>query len=99
MLLHTLSNPCGNRPLGVFWGSTYIGSPGNWAATKVLNREKLFRLSIEVHWSHRFIVAGYQTRNGERRNEYLQVEAVSYRPPGTEVNLLNGVTFSLPEKR
>uniref|UniRef100_A0A1D1XY27 ABC transporter I family member 11, chloroplastic n=1 Tax=Anthurium amnicola TaxID=1678845 RepID=A0A1D1XY27_9ARAE len=28
----------------------------------------------------------------------LQVRSVSYCPPGTEHNLLNGVTFSLPEK-
>lgn len=29
----------------------------------------------------------------------LKIKDVSYRPPGTQVNLLNGVSFSLPEKR
>ncbi|XVE84181.1 hypothetical protein DITRI_Ditri16bG0149300 [Diplodiscus trichospermus] len=28
----------------------------------------------------------------------LEVKDVYYRPPGTEINLLNGVSFSLPEK-
>ncbi|XP_022773636.1 ABC transporter I family member 11, chloroplastic isoform X3 [Durio zibethinus] len=28
----------------------------------------------------------------------LEVKDVHYRPPGTQVNLLNGVSFSLPEK-
>lgn len=29
----------------------------------------------------------------------FQVKDVSYRPPGTQINLLNGVNISLPEKR
>ncbi|XP_059638480.1 ABC transporter I family member 11, chloroplastic isoform X1 [Cornus florida] len=28
----------------------------------------------------------------------FEVRVVSYRPPGTQINLLNGVSFSLPEK-
>lgn len=30
---------------------------------------------------------------------YFKVKDVCYRPPGTEVNILNGVSFSLPQKR
>ncbi|KAK3036420.1 hypothetical protein RJ639_030019 [Escallonia herrerae] len=29
----------------------------------------------------------------------FEIRDVRYRPPGTEINLLNGVSFSLPEKR
>ncbi|MCO5573406.1 hypothetical protein L7F22_027177 [Adiantum nelumboides] len=32
------------------------------------------------------------------RSQFLQVKNVSYRPPGTEVNLLDHVSFELPEK-
>lgn len=34
----------------------------------------------------------------QNKRDFLQVEGVSYRPPGTEVNLLDHVTFGLPEK-
>jgi hypothetical protein len=30
---------------------------------------------------------------------FSQVEGVSYRPPGTQLNLLNNVSLSLPDKR
>uniref|UniRef100_A0A2P2MUC1 ABC transporter I family member 11ic isoform X2 n=1 Tax=Rhizophora mucronata TaxID=61149 RepID=A0A2P2MUC1_RHIMU len=29
----------------------------------------------------------------------FKVRDVSYRPPGTQISLLSGVSFSLPEKR
>ncbi|KAJ0112870.1 hypothetical protein Patl1_03057 [Pistacia atlantica] len=65
----------------------------------------ILALSSPLHWTkfelsklHLFNFRRTQAFGISCHYSFLEVKDVYYRPPGTQLNILNGISFSLPEK-